>query len=175
MSIAAIARERTRTFCDRFGLRAPILLAPMAGSSPPGLAAAVANAGGMGGFGALMASPDAMREWAAQFRSRSNGSFQVNLWIPDPPPVRDAAHEARVREALSRLSGIEVPDPGAGRLVPDFVAQCEAMIEVAPSVASSIMGLFPPEVVARASFGRRSQATRGRAAARSCGGRQAVG
>jgi nitronate monooxygenase len=143
------ANVRARTFCDRFGLRTPILLAPMAGSSPPGLAAAVANAGGMGGFGALMSGPEAMRDWATQFRSRSNGSFQVNLWIPDPPPVRDATYEARVREALSHLSGIDVPAPDADRLLPDFAAQCEAMIDVSPSVASSIMGLFPPEVVAR--------------------------
>jgi nitronate monooxygenase len=149
MPIAAIARGRAQAFGDRFGLRAPILLAPMAGSSPPALAAAVANAGGMGGFGALMSNPDAMCDWAAQFRRRSNGGFQINLWIPDPPPARDAVREARVRATLSRLAGIAVPDPDMSRLLPDFAAQCEAMIEVAPSVASSIMGLFPPEVVAR--------------------------
>jgi nitronate monooxygenase len=35
-------RARTRTFCDRFGLRLPILLAPMAGACPPELAIAMA-------------------------------------------------------------------------------------------------------------------------------------
>jgi nitronate monooxygenase len=144
------AAARARALCDRFGLRAPILQAPMAGACPPGLAAAVANAGGMGGFGALMSSPDAMRDWAAGFRARSNGAFQINLWVPDPPPARDPAREARVREALSRLSGgLALPDPGPGPFVPDFAAQCDALLEAAPPVASSIMGLFPPEVVAR--------------------------
>ena len=46
------ARARAAEFCTRFGLRAPILMAPMAGSCPPALAAAVANGGGMGAMGA---------------------------------------------------------------------------------------------------------------------------
>lgn len=145
----ANARDRAAQFCSRFGLRAPILQAPMAGACPPALAAAVANAGGMGGFGALMSAPQAIRDWAADFRGRSNGSFQINLWIPDPPPRRDPAHEARVREVLSRLGGMEIPDPGPGPFLPDFAEQCEAMIEAAPPVISSIMGVFPPEFVAR--------------------------
>lgn len=143
------ARSRAKAFCDRFGLRAPILQAPMAGSNPPPLAAAVAAAGGLGGFGALMSSPAQMRDWAAQFRSASNGAFQINLWAPDPAPRRDAAQEATLREALSALAGVEVPDPGPGPFVQDFAAQCEALVEVAPPVASTIMGLFPPEVVAQ--------------------------
>ncbi|MDO9706886.1 NAD(P)H-dependent flavin oxidoreductase [Paracraurococcus lichenis] len=143
------ARSRAQAFCDRFGLRAPILQAPMAGANPPALAAAVASAGGLGGFGALMSSPAQMRDWAAQFRSASNGAFQINLWAPEPEPLRDPAHEARVREALSRLSGIEVPEAGPGPFLQDFGAQCDALLEAAPAVASSIMGLFPPEMVAR--------------------------
>ncbi len=76
----------------------------MAGSCPVNLAVAVADAGGMGAMGALMSSPDAMVEWAANFRSRSPGPFQLNLWIAEPSaPARDFAAEQRVREFLSRL------------------------------------------------------------------------
>jgi nitronate monooxygenase len=141
-------RARARAFCDRFGLRSPILQAPMAGSCPPALAAAVANAGGLGGFGALQATPAAIGDWAAQFRARSNGAFQVNLWIPESAPPRDPVQEGQVREALSRLAGIPVPDPGPGPFLPDFDAQVEAILAAAPAVVSSIMGLFPPAVVA---------------------------
>src|SRR5260370_1051783 len=42
-------RERAAEFCRRFGLRVPILQAPMAGACPVGLAAAGGNARGIGG------------------------------------------------------------------------------------------------------------------------------
>ncbi|MEN0074181.1 MAG: nitronate monooxygenase, partial [Paracraurococcus sp.] len=143
------ARRRAQEFCDRFGLRLPILQAPMAGACPPALAAAVATAGGLGGFGALMSSPAQMRDWATQFRAASNGAFQINLWIPDPAPQRDPAREAAVREALQSLAGTAVPEAGPGPFVQDFAAQCEALAEIGPAIASSIMGVFPPEVAAR--------------------------
>ncbi len=140
-------RERAAAFCQKFGLRVPILMAPMAGACPVGLAAAVANAGGMGGFGALMTPPDAIAGWANGFRGQSNGAFQINLWVPDPPPMRNPGHEARVREFLASW-GPPVP-PEAGDTRPfDFDAQCEAMIAAAPQIVSSIMGLFPEKTVA---------------------------
>lgn len=139
---------RAAAFCARFGLSLPILMAPMAGASPPGLAASVANAGGMGALGSLSSTPQAIADWARAFRTRSNGSFQVNLWIPDPPPVRDAVREAAMAEFLAGFG----PRPGIpdGPWLPDFAAQCAAIIEAGPAVISSIMGLFPPAVVAAA-------------------------
>src|SRR6266581_2518649 len=140
-------RRRADEFCRRFGLRVPILQAPMAGACPVGLAAAVGNAGGMGGLGALMTAPDGIAAWAEQFRGQSNGTFQINLWVPDPPPRRDAEHERRVREFLGQW-GPPVPAEAGNAAPLDFDAQCSALIAAAPRVVSSIMGLFPDNFVA---------------------------
>jgi nitronate monooxygenase len=133
------ARRRAETFCARFGLRLPVLLAPMAGASPPALSIAVANAGGMGGCGALLLEPDAITGWAGAFRSASNGAFQINLWVPDPPPVRDPAAEARVREFLGQW-GPAVPPEAADAVPPDFAAQCEAILAAGREAQAAAAG-----------------------------------
>jgi nitronate monooxygenase len=140
--------DRTRNFCARFNLRVPILLAPMAGACPPSLSIAVANAGGLGSCGALLMKPDEIAAWAAEVRAGTNGAFQLNLWIPDPPPQRDATHEARVRDFLGTW-GPPVPPNAGDATPPDFAAQCDAMLAAGPPIISSVMGLYPPEFVAR--------------------------
>jgi len=140
--------DRADAFCRRFGLTLPIAMAPMAGACPPALAAAVARAGGLGACGALVMQPDAITQWAAEVRAASNGAFQINLWIPDPPPVRDAAHEAEVRRFLGGW-GPEVPEAAGDLVLPDFAAQCDAILAAGTPVVSSIMGVYPPEFVAR--------------------------
>jgi nitronate monooxygenase len=139
---------RAEAFCARFGLRLPILLAPMAGACPPALSAAVATAGGLGACGALLLSPDAIRAWAAEVRAATNGPFQINLWVPDPAPRRDPAHEAEVRAFLGRWGG-EPPAEAGDATPPDFAAQCEAVLGAGPAIVSSIMGVFPPDLVRR--------------------------
>lgn len=139
---------RANAFCARFGLRAPILLAPMAGASSPSLSIAMADAGGLGACGVLMMQPAEIIAWANEVRSHTNGGFQLNTWIPDPPPVRDFAHEARVREFLAQF-GPPVAESAGNATPPDFTAQCEAMLQAGPAAISSVMGLFPPEFVSK--------------------------
>ena len=142
------ATARAAAFCQRFGLRLPILLAPMAGASPPSLSIAVAEAGGIGACGALQMRPEAILAWAREFRAGTAGPFQLNLWVPDPPPLRDPAREASVRSFLAQW-GPDVPAT-AGDAVPlDFESQCEALLAAAPPVVSSVMGLYPLHFVAR--------------------------
>src|SRR5580658_3113107 len=115
--------ERIKEFCERFGLKTPILLAPMSGASAPALSITVMESGGLGACGALLMTPLEIGDWASQVTAGSGGPFQLNLWVPDPAPG-----DARP---------------------PDFEAQCQALLDVHPPVVSSVMGLFPAYFVAR--------------------------
>lgn len=141
-------RARVEKFCDRFGLDAPVLLAPMAGACPPALSIAVANAGGMGACGALLMQPPEITAWARAFREASNGALQINLWAPDPEPARDSRHEARVRDFLGQWGPPVAATAGDAR-PPAFDDQCAALLDVRPQVISSVMGLFPDAYIAR--------------------------
>ena len=143
---ALAARDRAQVFCARFGLEIPIVMAPMAGACPASLAVAVANAGGMGSMGVLLNTPAEIAVWVSEFRSASNGALHLNLWVPDPPPRRDSAAEAATRAFLQHW-GPHVPPEAGDPQLPDFDAQCEAMLAAGPTVVSSIMGLYPPAFV----------------------------
>lgn len=143
------ALARAAAFCEAYDLRLPILMAPMAGACPPELAIAVGRAGGMGAGGMLLSSPEAIGDWARDVRAGTNGAFQLNIWIPDPPPARDPDHEARLRDFIGQW-GPEVPADAADGPGPDFDAQCAAMLAAGPAVISSIMGVYPPDFVAEA-------------------------
>ncbi|MGH3764119.1 MAG: NAD(P)H-dependent flavin oxidoreductase [Pseudonocardiaceae bacterium] len=138
-------RQRMGEFCNRFGLRLPILQSPMAQTCPPELAIAVAEAGGMGASGVLGDHPERIAEWVEQFRAGSSGAFQLNIWIPDPPSHgRDRIDAAR--QFLERFGTAGSPD---SRPAPVFHEQCEAMLAARPTVISSIMGLFDLDYVRR--------------------------
>ncbi len=137
-------RRRVHEFCDRYGLRMPILEAPMAGACPPELAVAVAEAGGMGASGVVLDPPDRIAAWVERFRGGSAGPLQLNIWVPDPV-VEDAGRTAAATAFLHRF-GSAGP---AGGSVPAFTEQCAAMLAAAPTAVSSIMGLFDADYVAR--------------------------
>jgi nitronate monooxygenase len=144
----AALHDRVKSFQARFGLQLPILLAPMAGASPASMSIAVERAGSMGALGALLMQPAQISAWCDEVRAAGGGRFQVNLWIPDPPPSRDVAQEARWRDFL-RAWGPEVALDAADGKPPDFNLQCDALIAARPLAASSIMGVYPAAMVSR--------------------------
>jgi nitronate monooxygenase len=139
-------RARAEAFTNRLGIRLPILLAPMAGACPPSLSIAVANAGGLGACGALLLKPEEINAWGDEFRQGSPGGFQINLWIPEAAPVRDFELEKRQREFLATWGPPVPPEAGDVKL-PDFEAQCQAVLAAAPKAISSIMGVYAPAFV----------------------------
>lgn len=146
--MAHTALIRARRFCEAYDLQTPILMAPMAGACPASLAIAVANGGGMGACGCLLMPPEQIDGWAREMRAGSNGAFQLNTWIPDPVPSRDPAQEAELRAFLGQWGPVVAEEDAEGDL-PDFDAQCDAMLAAGPHVISSIMGLYPAAFVAR--------------------------
>lgn len=135
-------------FCRQFGLKLPILLGPMSGASEPSLSIAVMKAGGLGACGALLMSPDQIKAWADEVRAGGNGPFQLNLWVPDPPPNRDLQQEARIRQFLAKWG--PQPEENAGDTTPpNFASQLEALLAARPPIVSSVMGLYPPEFVTK--------------------------
>src|SRR5690348_13386619 len=81
---------------ERLNLKYPILQAPMGSTSTPALAAAVTNAGGLGGLGMWGRSAEQAARRIAGFRQQSGGSLNVNypIW-PDPKAPRDAIEAMR--------------------------------------------------------------------------------
>jgi nitronate monooxygenase len=140
--------RRARDFAARFGFAVPILQAPMAGVPAVELAAAVGEGGGMAGMGALLFGPEQIADWVTRLRAARAAPLQINLWVPDPAPRRDAAHETEVRAFLRRF-GPEVPASAADAPLRDFAAQCDALLAARPTAVSSIMGLYPEPFVRR--------------------------
>jgi len=118
----------------------------MAGACPPALSIAVANAGGMGAMGALLTPPAGIRAWVQEFKSKSSGPFQLNVWIPDPKPNRSPEAEGKMRQFLEGW-GPHVPESAGDTELPDFDQQCETFLDLRPEAVSSIMGVFPPGFV----------------------------
>ena len=132
------------------GLTTPIIQAPMGGGfTPPGLAAAVTGAGGLGSIGAPYLSPEAIVETAEATRKLTGGAFGMNLFLFDPPQATNQMI-ARAAERLApycRELGIEPPSL-SGPAHPDIPAQMEAILAVKPAVFSFTLGMPPPWILA---------------------------
>ena len=139
-------RSRAAGFCARFGIRVPILLAPMAGACPPSSSIAVMRAGGFGACAALLMQPKKSKTGLRKLRANVDGRFQINLWIPEPPPVRDRSHEMRVREFLSAGAPQSLKTPGDIAL-PNFDEQCQALLRIAPLRCHRLWGCIRPRLL----------------------------
>jgi nitronate monooxygenase len=131
-------------------LRVPIVQAPMAGGpSTPALAAAVADAGGLGFLGAGYKPVDAVADDLAATRALTRAPFGVNVFTPgavagDP----EAAHAyAATLAGEAERAGVAL---GAPRRDDDaFAAKVELLASQPVAVVSFTFGLPPADAVAQ--------------------------
>lgn len=138
--------------CQCLGLTAPIFLAPMAGASTPELAAAVANAGGLGalGLGALCAA-DAQAAIVAT-RALTERPFQINFFChtPETPDAeRIRIWQNHIAPHFAHLGAL--PPQGLHAVYASFLEE-PALLELAlrqrPAAVSFHFGLPAPEQLA---------------------------
>lgn len=133
-----------RRLIDLFHVEHPIMLAPMAGAMDVELAAAVAQAGGLGSLPCAMLNAEQARAQITAFRERTGRPLNVNFFCHTPPELNNA-REARWREALKPYYlelGIDrsAPIPTSMRM-PFDAAFCEMVEELKPEVVSFHFGL----------------------------------
>ncbi len=134
---------------ERLNLKWPILQAPMGSVASPALAAAVSNAGGLGGLGMWGLSAEDAERRIAGFRQLSGGALNVNypLW---PTPVKDADAERpmrqRAQELYAELKVSPSPDPEttAGKV---DQRQLDMLLRMKPEVISFHFGLPEDDVI----------------------------
>jgi nitronate monooxygenase len=139
-----------RALIDLLGIEHPIIQAPMAGASNAVLAAAVSNAGALGGFGGTDSSPDELREVIRAIRQKTNKPFVINLYLDRCEAyISVAEHEAALKTALApahkKLNAGEVPDPID--LFGKFDTQVAVVVEERVPVLSSHFGAPDPKVM----------------------------
>lgn len=138
-------RLQKPAWLSHFGLKFPIIQAPMAGISTPQLAAAVSNAGGLGSLGLGSSSLEHARATIVETQELTSKPFNVNVFCHEPAQ-RDATKETAWLNYLSPLFadvGL-TPPTQLHEIYPSFLqhdAMFELLLELCPAVVSFHFGL----------------------------------
>ena len=136
----------------RLGIHYPIVQGPLGGLSSQRLTAAVSNFGGLGSFGAVGLTPEAIKDVIAQIRSLTSKPFAMNLWVSTEDAGARTLDESRFNRSLEPLA-VHLASLGAPRPVykPDFPArfedQARVLLDAKVPVFSFIFGIPPREIL----------------------------
>jgi nitronate monooxygenase len=133
----------------RFGLKYPIIQAPLAGGGDtPELVAAACNAGGLGFIGAAYLTPEQIRTTAAAVRAQTSRPFGINLFAPAPPQPPAAKPEPMLQRLAPYFAELGLPAPSSPASTgTPFEEQLSAALESGASWFSFTFGILPQGAV----------------------------
>lgn len=141
--------RQSRTFCKRFGVRVPVIQAPMAGGpSTPALAAAVSNAGGLGFLAAGFQTPEQLSNQIVETQRKTKRPFGVNFFVhprQTPASVSPSVHRA-LHQAASTVGVMFLAETAP---LPSLQGQVNAAISHSVRVYSFTFGLPPAALLAK--------------------------
>lgn len=130
---------------ERIGVEWPIFQAPMAGTSTPAMAAAVSNAGGLGGIGLAAETVESAEKMIRTTQALTQRAFNVNVFCHRPAIAdaeREAAWIARLAPQFAELGAR--PPAQLREIYRSFrsdVAMTQLLLETRPSIVSFHFGL----------------------------------
>ena len=135
-------------FLESVGIEAPIIQAPMAGSTGSAMVVAVCRAGGLGSLPCALLDAGQILEEVAIIRAHTEKPFNLNFFCHRQPKVNPGQIEAW-RNTLARFyqeTGVRMPDPEPGAGAPSgrrpFNREmCDVVEQVLPKVVSFHFGL----------------------------------
>src|SRR5271157_1739699 len=125
-------------FLELLGIAHPIVQAPMSGFTPPALAAAVCNAGGLGSIGCAGQPTAVVHEQVATLRRASNRPFNLNFFAharPNNTPEATARMQAKLAPYFDEFGLGSVPEPSESFSTFDD-EQLDLILELRPRVVS---------------------------------------
>ena len=137
----------------KLGIDYPIIQGPLGGLASQKLTAAVSSCGGLGSFGALNLSPEAIKDVAAEIRSLTPKPFAINLWVSQEDEGARRSDERAFNRSLapiaSQLVELGAPLPTYKPYSPAtrFEDQARALIDAKVPVFSFIFGIPPKEIL----------------------------
>ncbi len=140
-----------RPLLDLLQTDLPIIQAPMAGTSSPALAAAVADSGALGSIAVGATNAAGAQKMLAAVSERTHRSLNVNVFCHRPAlsdPVREAAWIERLRPEFRRLG--HEPPSHLTQIYQSFVTNkpmLELLLSVKPRVVSFHFGVPPIESI----------------------------
>jgi nitronate monooxygenase len=137
----------------KLGIDYPIIQGPLGGLSSQRLTAAVSNFGGLGSFGALNLSPEAIKDVIAEIRSLTAKPFAMNLWVSQEDDGARRSDESAFNRSLPpiahHLTELGAPLATYKPYSPAtrFEDQARALIDAKVPVFSFIFGIPPKEIL----------------------------
>lgn len=140
------------TLQDLFGIELPVIQAPMAGAQGYALAAAVANAGGLGSLPAALLAPEVLDVELAALAAATSRPVNINFFCHEMPQP-DVAREQAWRKLLTpyyREFGLDVDAIPTAPLRRPFSDDSLDLLErYRPAVVSFHFGLPAPRLLRR--------------------------
>jgi nitronate monooxygenase len=135
------------------GIDYPIMQGPFGGGlSSPALAAAVSNAGGLGGYGAYTMNPQDIYAIDKQIKAATNKPYNINLWVSDtdaPGGTISDEHFDAAKQLFKPYfdeAGIPLPEKPAP-FTSRFENQVDVILHTRPKVFSFVFGIPSADIL----------------------------